>query len=182
MLRVWLGGGLRLEAGGDELPPPASRRARGRARLPGAAPRPARARRSSPPASGPTCWTSRARTSLRAALSELRRALGPAAAQLVATREAVALGGGDLEVDARRFEEALRRGHPAGSAESVSRRPILDGFDDDWAHEARRSHGERLAETLERLAVATSDPGEAVRLTRGSRWRSTRSRRRPTGA
>ena len=46
------------------------------------------------------------------------------------------------------------------------RAPILDGFDEDWAHDARQAHAERLAEALERLAAATADPAEAVRLTR----------------
>ena len=164
MLRVRLGGGLRLEAGGVELPPPASRRARGvlayLALNPGAHARAQLAARF-----WPDVLDESARTSLRAALSELRRALGPAAGHVVATRDTVALDGDDLEVDARAFEQALRRGDPAAALDAC-RTPILDGFDEDWAHEARRAHAERLAEALELLARASTDPAEAVRLTR----------------
>ncbi|MDA0158913.1 AAA family ATPase [Solirubrobacter ginsenosidimutans] len=161
MLRVWLGGGLRLEAGGEELPPPPSRRARGvlayLALHEGPHPRGQLAARF-----WPDVLDDSARTSLRAALSELRRALGPAAAQIVATRDAVALA---ADVDARRFDRALRAGDP-GAAVRACPAQILEGFDDDWAYEARRTHGERLTEALEQLAAATDDPAEAVRLTR----------------
>ena len=162
MMRVFLGGGLRLEADAGVLSPPASRRARGvlayLALHPGPHTRAQLAARF-----WPDVLDESARTSLRAALSELRRALGPAAAHLVATRDTVALVGG--EIDARRFDEALARGD-AAAALAACPGQILDGFDDDWAHEARRAHGERLAEALEQLAAAASDPAEAVRLTR----------------
>ena len=161
MLRVWLAGGLRLEAGGDELPLPPSRRARAvlayLALHPGPHGRAQLAARF-----WPDVLDDSARTSLRAALSELRRALGPAAAHILATRDAVAL---DADVDARRFDDALRRGDPAAAVEACSSQ-ILDGFDDDWAYEARRAYGERLAEALEQLATATDDLAEAVRLSR----------------
>ena len=57
-----------------------------------------------------------ARTSLRAALTELRRALGASAGHLVATRETVALDGDGLTVDTRAFEAALGAGDPARRA------------------------------------------------------------------
>src|SRR5690348_18111806 len=66
-----------------------------------------------------------ARTSLRAALTELRRALGPAADHVVATRETVALDGDGLTVDARAFEDALDHGDPA-AAVAACPQPILD--------------------------------------------------------
>ena len=164
MLRVRLGGGLRLDAGGVELPPPASRRARGVLAYLALHPGPhARARLAA--VFWPDVLDESARTSLRAALSELRRALGPAADHIVATRDTVALDGDDLIVDARAFDQALRRGDPAAALDAC-RAPILDGFDEDWAHEARQAHAERLAEALELLAAASTDPGEAVRLTR----------------
>jgi DNA-binding SARP family transcriptional activator len=164
VLGVRLGGGLRLESDGVELPPPASRRARGVLAYLALNPGP----HSRAPLAAlfwPDVLDESARTSLRAALSELRRALGPAAGHLVATRDTVALGGAGLVIDARRFERALGRGDPAGALEAC-RVPILDGFDEDWAHEARRAHAERLAEALEMLARASADPAEAVRLTR----------------
>jgi DNA-binding SARP family transcriptional activator len=106
-----------------------------------------------------------ARTSLRAALTELRRALGPAADHLLASRETVALDGAGLAVDTRAFEAALAAGDPARALEAC-RAPILDGFDDDWAHDARHAHAHRLAEALEQLAAGATDPATAVRLTR----------------
>jgi DNA-binding SARP family transcriptional activator len=163
VLRVDLAGGLRLESDGAELAPPASRRARAilayLALNPGPHPRGRLAA-----AFWPDVLDESARTSLRAALSELRRALGPAADRVVATRETVALDGEGLAVDARAFDAALRRGEPA-AALAACRAPILDGFDDDWAEEARRAHAERLAEALEAVA-ASAEPAEAVRLTR----------------
>jgi DNA-binding SARP family transcriptional activator len=164
VLEVRLAGGLSLRAGGAELAPPASRRARAvlayLALNPGAHTRAQLAARF-----WPDVLDESARTSLRAALTELRRALGPAADHVVATRERVALDGAGLAVDARAFEQALTRGD-AGAAVAACRAPILDGFDDDWAHEARQAHSRRLADALEQLAAAAHDPAEAIRLTR----------------
>jgi DNA-binding SARP family transcriptional activator len=163
VLRVDLARGLRLESDGAELAPPASRRARAilayLALNPGPHPRGRLAA-----AFWPDVLDESARASLRAALSELRRALGPAADHVVATRDSVALDGEGLVVDARAFDAALGRGDAAGALEAC-RAPILDGFEDDWAHEARRAHAERLAEALEAVA-AGAEPAEAVRLTR----------------
>ncbi len=163
MLRVDLAGGLRLESDGAELAPPASRRARAilayLALHPGPHPR---ARLAA--AFWPDVLDESARTSLRAALSELRRALGPAAEHVVATRDTVALDGEGLAVDARAFDAALARGD-ATAALAACRAPILDGFEDDWAQEARRAHAERLAEALEAVAAA-AEPADALRLTR----------------
>lgn len=164
MFRVDLGGGLRLEAGGVDVPPPASRRARGVLAYLALNPGP-HARGQLAARFWPDVLDESARASLRAALSELRRALGPAAAHVLATRDTVALEGEDLRVDVRTFEQALRRGDPAGAL-AACRASILDGFEDEWAHEARGAHAERLAEALELLAGASVDPAEAVRLTR----------------
>jgi DNA-binding SARP family transcriptional activator len=129
VLEVRLAAGLALRAGGEELAPPASRRARGvlayLALYPGAHARAQLAARF-----WPDVLDESARTSLRAALSELRRALGPAADHVVATRDTVALGGADLSVDVRAFERALERGDPRGAVEACGT-PILDGFEDD---------------------------------------------------
>ena len=151
MLRVRLGGGLRLEADGVELPPPASRRARGvlayLALHPGPHSRAQLAARF-----WPDVLDESARTSLRAALSELRRALGPAADHLVATRDDGRARRRRPGSTRARSTRRSRRGDPA-AALAACRAPILDGFDDDWAHEARQAHAERLAEALELLAA-----------------------------
>src|SRR4051794_26016608 len=101
MLRVRLAGGLRLERDGAGIAPPRSRRARGL--LAWLALRPGMHARSR--LAGrfwPDVLEESARTSLRAALTELRDALGDSAEHVVATREAVGLDGGDaLWVDVR---------------------------------------------------------------------------------
>src|SRR3954471_24690353 len=164
MLQVRLAGGLELRAEGAELPPPASKRARSLlaylALNPGAHPRAQVAARF-----WPDVLDESARGSLRVALTELRQALGPAAEYVLATRETVALDGPGLTVDTRAFEDALREGDP-GRALAACSAPILDGFEDDWAHEARSEHAQRLADALEQVAAAGGDPAEAVRLTR----------------
>jgi len=161
---VRLGGGLRLDAGGVELPLPASRRARSVLAYLALHPGP-HARGPLAASFWPDVLDASARTSLRAALTELRRALGPAAGHVVATRDSVALDGDGLAVDVREFERALGAGDPAGAL-AACRAPILDGFEDEWAHAARQAHAERLADALEALARATADPAEALRLTR----------------
>ncbi len=160
MLEVRLTGRLALRANGEALAPPASRRAR--AVLAYLALHPGSHRRAQLAARfWPDVLDESARTSLRAALTELRRALGPAADHLRAGRETVALEGA---VDTRAFAAALDAGDAAAALEA-SRAPILDGFDDDWALDARQTHAQRLADALEQLA-STADPAEAIRLTR----------------
>ena len=160
MLEVRLTGGLALRTNGAELAPPASRRARAVLAYLALHPGP-HARAQLAARFWPDVLDESARTSLRAALTELRRALGPAADQLVAGRETVALEGA---VDTRAFTAALDAGD-AAAALDASRGPILDGFDDDWAHDARHAHAQRLAEALEQLA-GEADPATAIRLTR----------------
>ncbi len=106
-----------------------------------------------------------ARASLRVALTELRQALGPAASYVHATRDTVALDGSDLRVDTRTFRQALDGGDPLAALAACSE-PILDGFDEDWALEARDQHAHLLAEALEQAAARTGDAAEAIRLTR----------------
>jgi DNA-binding SARP family transcriptional activator/tetratricopeptide (TPR) repeat protein len=164
MLEVRLAGGLELHADGGELSPPTSKRARAvLAYL---------ALNAGPQSRGrlaarfwPDVLDESARASLRVALTELRQALGPAAGYVVATRETVALQGPDLEVDTRAFRRAIDDGDVA-RALAVCSAPILEGFEEDWAIEAREDHAQRLAAALERAASATRDPAEAVRLTR----------------
>jgi DNA-binding SARP family transcriptional activator len=164
VLEVRLAGDLQLRADGAELALPASKRARAvlayLALNPGAHPRGRLAARF-----WPDVLDESARASLRVALTELRQALGSAAGHLVATRDTVALDGPDLRVDARSFQLALREGDPLRALEACSA-PILDGFDDDWAVEARDEHAHLLTEALEQAAAGADDPAEAVRLTR----------------
>jgi DNA-binding SARP family transcriptional activator/RecA/RadA recombinase len=164
MLEVRLAGGLELRADGAELAPPGSRRARAvlafLAFNPGSQPRGRLAARF-----WPDVLDESARASLRVALTELRQALGPAAGYLVATRDTVALDGPDLKVDTRAFQTALDDGDPSRALDACSA-TILDGFDEEWALEARDEHAHRLGEALEQVAAAADDPAEAVRLTR----------------
>ncbi len=153
-----------MHTDGGEIAPPTSKRARAvlayLALNPGPQPRGRLAARF-----WPDVLDESARASLRVALTELRQALGPAAGNVLATRDTVALDGEDLQVDARAFQRALDEGDPVRALEACSA-PILDGFDEEWAHEARDEHAHRLGEALERAALLAEDPAEAVRLTR----------------
>jgi DNA-binding SARP family transcriptional activator/tetratricopeptide (TPR) repeat protein len=164
MLEVRLAGGLALRADEDDIAPPASKRARAvlayLALNPGPQHRGRLAARF-----WPDVLDESARASLRVALTELRQSLGPAAGSVLATRDTVALDGPDLVVDTREFQRALDQGDPLRALEACSA-PILDGFDDEWALEARDEHAHRLAEALEQAAVLADDPAETVRLTR----------------
>ena len=160
MVKLRLAGRLRFE--GADIEPPASRRARGVLAYLALHPGP-HSRAQVAARFWPDVLDESARASLRAALTELRRALGPAAAHVVATRETVVLDD-DLWVDTRAFDAALARNDASAALDACSS-AILDGFEDDWAHEARQAHAHRLAGALEQLA-ATATPAEAVRLTR----------------
>jgi DNA-binding SARP family transcriptional activator len=164
MLEVRLAGGLQVRVDGAALPPPASKRARALlaylALNPGPQPRSRLAARF-----WPDVLDESARASLRVALTELRQALGPAAGYVVATRDAVALNGPDLRVDARAFQQAIDAGDPVRALDACGA-PILDDLDEDWALEARDEHAHRLGEALEQAAALADDPAEAVRLTR----------------
>ncbi len=164
MLDVRLAGDLALRTEGGEIAPPASKRARAvlayLALNPGPQPRGRLAARF-----WPNVLDESARASLRVALTELRQALGPAAVCVLATRDTVALDGEGLRVDARSFQQALDEGDPVRALEACSA-PILDGFEEEWAHEARDEHAHRLGEAFEQAAVLAGDPAEVVRLTR----------------
>ncbi|HEX6460787.1 MAG TPA: AAA family ATPase [Thermoleophilaceae bacterium] len=164
MLDVRLAGGLAVAADGEELPAPASRRARSLLAYLALRPGP-QSRAQLAARFWPEVLDESARASLRVALTELRQALGAAASHLVATRDTVALEGADLRVDTRAFDEALARGDVTAALAACSGE-ILDGFEDEWALDARRQHAERLAEALEHAAASTDDPLEAIRLTR----------------
>ena len=164
MFEVRLAGGLAVSADDAEITLPSSRRARSLLAYLALNPGP-HSRTQLAARFWPDVLDESARTSLRAALTELRHALGPAARYVLATRETVALEGDDLYVDVRAFEQALTAGDPV-RALAVCDGPILDGIDDEWAHDARRAHDGALGEALDLAASAADDPAEAVRLTR----------------
>ncbi len=169
MLRVRLIGGLALELDGRQLEPPRSRR--GRALLAWLALHPgAHARGSVAGRFWPDVLDESARASLRAALTELRGALGQAAGCLVATRETVALAGGEPElwVDVRAFAALLDAGR-ADEAVEIGSGELLTGLEDDWALEARDQHNNRLSEALETLAAEAERTGDLAAAVRHSR-------------
>lgn len=169
MLRVRLVDGLRLEVDGREIDAPRSRRARSLlawlAAHPGMHARGELAGRF-----WPDVLDQSARASLRAALTELRAALGDGAGQLVAGRQAVGLAGDDLWVDVREFERRLAAGELEQAIELGSGR-LLAGIDDEWAISARDAHDGRLADAHEQLAQHAEQRGrhaEAVAHTRAA--------------
>lgn len=108
-----------------------------------------------------------ARASLRTALSSVRRALGPAAADhsLVATRQHVGLAGEpDVWVDALAFEARAAAGRHE-EALALCRGELLAGLDDEWVLVARGEHRQRHGEVLAALAdtaTAAGDPETAL--------------------
>src|SRR5689334_9513258 len=110
MLRVGVLGRLSLELDGRALSPPVGRPAR--ILLGWLALHPGRHARGSVAAKlWPDVLDESARGSLRVALVDLRRALGPAAERvLLATRDEIGLIDTEVEVDARRFTHLLAGG------------------------------------------------------------------------
>ena len=144
MLRVRLAGSLRIEADGHEVAPPRSRRARGLLAYLAAHPGP-HSRGHLAARFWPDVLDDSARASLRAALTELRQALGPHAASLVATRDTVALE--DVWVD-------LRHEVPTAT--------LLTDMDDDWVLELRSAHEQLTATQAAEQLVAGIDPPAAL--------------------
>jgi DNA-binding SARP family transcriptional activator len=162
MLLVRLIGEVALEADGAPLEPPASPRVRALlawlALHPGAQPRSRVAG-----VFWPDVLETSARGSLRAALTALRGALGPAAAHLVATRESVALE--DVVVDVRELDALLAAGE-LERAVQLGAGELLPGVDADWAHAEREEHRHRIAEAHARLTRA----GGARALAHARHW------------
>ncbi|MFI5037232.1 MAG: AAA family ATPase [Solirubrobacterales bacterium] len=169
MMRLKLLGELTLEVDGRHLELPASRRARSLLGLL------ALERRTHPRGQlaarfWPDVLDESARTSLRSALSALRRALGADADRyLLATRDAVALAGPDeVWTDVGEFERLVAEGRFEDALE-LSRGDLLEDLDDDRVYERRDEHRARLAALLERMAAAAEAAGNlaaAVALTR----------------
>jgi DNA-binding SARP family transcriptional activator len=169
MLRVRLIGGIALELDARELDLPRSRR--GRALLAWLALNPGdHARGSVAGRFWPDVLEESARASLRAALTELRGALGPAADCLIATRETVGLAGDDRElwVDVRAFDALLDAGRSADAVE-IGSGELLTGLDDEWVLEARSDHDRRLGEALEAVAAEAERAGDVAAAVRHSR-------------
>src|SRR3712207_3294451 len=154
MLRVRVLGELALELDGRAVDVPASRRARSLLGLL-AVDRRAHHRSQIAARFWPDVLDESARTSLRSALSSLRKALGPDADRyLLAGRDTVALVGPDqVATDLADFETLMAEGR-AEEALELARGDLLDGLDDDWVYAARDEHRERVADALAALAVA----------------------------
>jgi DNA-binding SARP family transcriptional activator/tetratricopeptide (TPR) repeat protein len=168
MLRVRLFGGLVLEADGRALEPPRSRRTR--ALLGWLALRPGMHARSEVAALlWPDVLDSSARASLRTALVELRRALGPARDLVLTTRTDVGLDR-SVWVDAAAFDELVAAGE-LEEAVSLCDGVLLAGIDDDWAYEARDEYSHRLGAVLAQLAAEAETRGDLGRATELSRRR-----------
>jgi TolB-like protein/Tfp pilus assembly protein PilF/DNA-binding winged helix-turn-helix (wHTH) protein len=119
-------------------------------------------------------WADRAeaqaRGSLRQALSELRRALGPEDADVVCpSAETVELDGTRIECDVLRFEALLGRGDRPALEEAVAlhRGPFMEDFDlredafDEWRLQERRRLEARLLSSLASLASLCEADGDA---------------------
>lgn len=160
MLRVRLLGDLAIEIDGTAVEPPASRRAR--ALLGWLA-----LERRMHPRSGlaarfwPDVLDESARTSLRSALSALRRALGPDSERyLIATRDEVGLADGSLVwTDVAEFERCVDENR-LQDALALGRGELLSGLEDDWVYEPRDEHRDRVAGVLARLAAGAEQHGD----------------------
>jgi class 3 adenylate cyclase/DNA polymerase III delta prime subunit len=169
MLRVRLIGEMVLELDGEPVELPVSRRARA---LLGIL---ALERRTHPRGQlaarfWPDVLDESARTSLRSALSALRRPLGADADRyLIATREGVALAGPDrVWTDVGEFDRLLAEDR-LDEALELARGDLLADLDEDWVYEYRDQHRARVVALLEQLAGAAEvahDLTQAVALTR----------------
>jgi DNA-binding SARP family transcriptional activator len=168
VVRVWLVGGMRIEVDGRDVPPPPSRRAKSLLAWlslnPGDHPRSEVAARF-----WPDVLEASARTSLRGALLELRRTLGPDAECLRTDRTMVGLERESVWVDVLEAARLAAENDLRAALELGTGGDLLAGMDDDWVYEARDEHRERMIEVLETLAEraeAAEDPAEAISLTR----------------
>jgi class 3 adenylate cyclase len=169
MLRLRVLGDLTIEVDGEVVEPPASRRAR--ALLGWLALDPKMHSRSSLAARfWPDVLDESARTSLRSALSALRRALGPDSERyLIATRDEVGLASDSLVwTDVGEFDRCVEE-ERLQDALALSRGELLSGLDDDWVYERRDEHRDRVAGVLARLAATAERDGDlqtAIEFTR----------------
>jgi DNA-binding SARP family transcriptional activator len=100
-----------------------------------------------------------ARKTLRNALYELRRALGPAAGEaLVVTAQDVGLADA-VRVDVREFRRRLAEGELEAAADAGGGE-LLAGLDGEWALRARDEHAAELAGVLATLAARAEESGD----------------------
>jgi class 3 adenylate cyclase len=160
MLRVRLLGEFAIELDGTAVEPPSSRRARALlAWL--ALERRMHSRSALAARFWPDVLDESARTSLRSALSALRKALGPDSEQyLIAGRDGVGLAGDSLVwTDIGAFEQCIADGR-LEEALALSHGELLAGLDDDWVYERRDEHRDRIADLLAELATAAESEGD----------------------
>lgn len=160
MLRVRVLGDLTIEVDGRTFEPPSSRRARA---LLGwlAVDRRMHPRSTLAARFWPDVLDESARTSLRSALSALRRALGPGSEQyVIAGRDEVGLADDSLVwTDLAEFERCVAEGR-LDDALALSRGELLAGLDDDWVFERRDEHRGRVAGVLAWLAAGAESDGD----------------------
>jgi predicted ATPase/DNA-binding SARP family transcriptional activator len=159
MLRVRLFGGLALDVDGSPIRPPAGRLASLLAWLalhPGMQPRSRVAARL-----WPEVLDESARRSLRTALLDLRRALGPEAEHyLRGTRHEVGLWPpDDVWVDARAFEHTVAEGR-LEEAIALADGELLPELDHDWVYDAREALQRARAAAIEQLAAEAEERGD----------------------
>ena len=156
-------GELAIELDGTTLEPPPSKRARA---LLGwlALDRRMHARAGLSARFWPDVLDESARTSLRSALSALRRALGPDSERyLLATRDEIGLADDSLVwTDLGEFDRRVEEGRLEEALE-LSRGELLVGLDEDWVYERRDEHRDRVAGVLARLATDTERDGDMAR-------------------
>src|SRR5450755_818362 len=160
MLRVRLLGELAIEVDGEPVESPTSRRARAvLAWL--ALERGMHSRSRLAARFWPGVLDESARTSLRSALSALRRALGEGSERyLIAGRDDVGLAGDELVwTDVAQFERLVAVDRLEEALE-LCRGELLAGLDDDWAYERRDEHRDHVADVLARLAAAGERDGD----------------------
>jgi len=113
----------------------------------------------------PDVLESSARSSLRSALSSVRRAIGDR--HLLDPRGRLGLAD-DVTVDVREFHALVEAGRLEEAVER-GRGTLLQGLEADWIDQARERHGEQVGEALGALAAAAEARGDlaaAARLTR----------------
>ncbi|HEY7621278.1 MAG TPA: AAA family ATPase [Solirubrobacteraceae bacterium] len=155
MLRIRVLGELTLELDGEALPPPPGRRLR--ALLGWLALHPGmHARAEVAGRLWPDVLDESARTSLRTALADLRRAVGDG--HVVATRDAVGLAPG-VWIDARAFDELVAE-RRLDEALALVRGEVLDGLAEEWVYAERDRRGEAVREALRRLAAEAEAAGD----------------------